>query len=35
MLYLRSVEALFIFAKVYFNWKIKIHIHAEKEKLVL
>lgn len=35
MLYLRSVEASFIFDKVYFNWKIKIHIHAEKEKLVL
>lgn len=35
MVYLKSVEPSFIFAKVYFNGKIKIHIHAEKEKLVL
>lgn len=35
MVYLKSVEPSFVFAKVYFNWKIKIHIHAGKEKLVL
>lgn len=35
MLYFRSIEPSFNFARVYFNWKINIHIHAGKEKLVL